>query len=339
MGRLLRWGILGTGNIAGQFAAGMAGSHRGQIVGVGSRSEISAKTFAQRHGVANSYGSYEQLLADQNVDAIYLSLPNSLHHEWTLKSLAAGKNVLCEKPIAVNAAQAEEMFAAAEKVGRLLAEAFMYVSHPQTKAVLQTVRSGVIGTVRLVRTSFCYRTSKVDGNIRFSREMAGGALMDVGCYCLHFSRLVMGKEPTSVHAVAQMHENGVDEMTAGVLGFESGAAATFSCGTRVQADNAAAICGTDGYVEVPVPWKPALTGASFTIARSTPPKQDGPAASSLPPRQTITADATAPLYAMEADDFAAAVLDGAAPTVSRADSLGNMRVLDEIRRQIGLRFP
>ena len=174
---------------------------------------------------------------------------------------------------------------------------------------------------------------------QLNAELAGGGLMDVGCYCLHFSRLVMGKEPTSVHAVAQMHENGVDEMTAGVLGFEGGAAATFSCGTRVQADNAAAICGTDGYLEVPVPWKPALTGASFTIARSTPPKQDGPAGSSLPPRQTITADATAPLYAMEADDFAAAVLDGAAPTVSRADSLGNMRVLDEIRRQIGLGFP
>jgi predicted dehydrogenase len=136
-----------------------------------------------------------------------------------------------------------------------------------------------------------------------------------------------------------MHESGVDEMTAGVLGFADGAAATFACGTRVQADNMADICGTDGYVEIPVPWKPPLTGASFTIARSTPPKQDGAGGATLPPRQTITVDSTAPLYAMEADDFAAAVLDGAAPAVSRNDSLGNMRLLDEIRRQIGLEFP
>ena len=338
MARSLRWGIMGTGNIAGQFAAGLAGSGRGKIVAAGSRSETSASAFSQRFGADASYGSYEQLLADPNVDAIYLSLPNSLHHEWAIKSLAAGKHVLCEKPIATNAAQAHEMFDAAEKAGRLLVEAFMYVSHPQTKAVLQTIKSGAIGTVQLVRTSFCYRTNKIDGNIRFSRQMAGGALMDVGCYCLHFSRLILGTEPGSVHAVAKMHENGVDEMTSGVLGFADGEAATFSCGTRVQADNTATICGTDGYIEVPVPWKPAVTGASFTLARSTPPKQDGPAANSLPPRQTITADATGPLYGMEADDFAAAVLDGAAPTVSKANSLGNMRLLDEIRRQIGLDF-
>jgi xylose dehydrogenase (NAD/NADP) len=336
MERLLRWGIIGTGNIAGQFASGMAGSRRGRIIAAGSRNEASAKAFSQGHGIGSSHGSYADLLADREVEAVYLSLPNSLHHEWTLKALAAGKHVLCEKPIATNAAQAEEMFDAAQKTGRLLVEAFMYVSHPQTEAVLKAVRGGAIGALRLVRTSFCYRTNKLDGNIRFSREMAGGALMDVGCYCLHFSRLMMASEPTSVHAVAQMHENGVDELTAGVLGFAGGAAATFSCGTRVQADNMANICGTEGYIEVPVPWKPALTGANFTIARSVPPKQDGATANPLPPRQTITADATGPLYAMEADDFAEAALDGVAPTISRADSLGNMRVLDEIRRQIGL---
>jgi D-xylose 1-dehydrogenase (NADP+, D-xylono-1,5-lactone-forming) len=338
MERKLRWGIMGTGNIAGQFAAGMAGAQRGEIGAVGSRSEASAKSFAERFGVANVHGSYEQLLADKTVDAIYLSLPNSMHHEWTLKSLAAGKHVLCEKPIAISAAQAEEMFDAAQKAGRILAEGFMYVSHPQTKAILQTIRSGAIGAVRIVRTSFCFRTNKLEGNIRFRRDMAGGALMDVGCYCLHFSRLIMGAEPQSVHATAKMHESGVDEMTAGVLGFADGAAATFSCGTRVQADNTATICGTDGYLEIGWPWKPPVTGASFTIARSIPPKQDGAAASALPPRQTITADATGPLYAMEADDFAAAVLDGATPTITRADSLGNMRLLDEIRRQIGLSF-
>jgi xylose dehydrogenase (NAD/NADP) len=339
MANLLRWGILGTGNIANQFAAGMAGSRRGKLVAVGSRTDASAKQFAQLHGVASPHASYDDLLADPQVDAIYLSLPNSMHHQWTIKALERGKHVLCEKPLAIDAAQADEMFRAADKVGRLLMEAFMYVSHPQTKAVLQTIRSGAIGPVRLVRASFCYRTNKIDGNIRFSREMAGGALMDVGCYCLHFARQAIGSEPTSVSAVAKMHDNGVDEMTAGLLGFEGGAAATFSCGTRVQADNMADICGTDGYLEIPVPWKPPLTGATFTLARSTPPKQDGPGATAgPPPRQTISTDATAPLYAMEADDFAAAVLDGIPPTVTRADSMGNMRLLDKIRQQIGLDF-
>jgi predicted dehydrogenase len=163
--------------------------------------------------------------------------------------------------------------------------------------------------------------------------------MDVGCYCLHFARNVIGSEPTMVRAVSRLHDSGVDEMTAGVLGFADGSAATFSCGTRVQADNMADICGTDGYIEIPVPWKPPLTGASFTIARSTPPKQDGASASAVPPRQTISVDATGPLYAMEADEFAAAVLDDAPPAVSRSDSLANMHLLDEIRKQIGLDFP
>jgi D-xylose 1-dehydrogenase (NADP+, D-xylono-1,5-lactone-forming) len=342
MDRKLRFGILGTGNIAGQFAAGVAGCHRCQIVAVASRSQSSAKEFAGRHAAPAPpvpYGSYDQLLADPAVDAVYLSLPNTMHHQWALKALAAGKHVLCEKPIATSSPEAEEMFDAAQKAGRLLMEAFMYVSHPQTNAVLEAIRSGAIGSPRLIRASFCYRTNKIDGNIRFNRALAGGALMDVGCYCLHFSRLIMGTEPTSVHAVAQMHETGVDELTAGVLAFADGAAATFTCGMRVQADNTASICGTDGYIEIPIPWKPPVNAATFTIARSIPPKQDGlPTTASLPPRQTLTTNAPAPLYGMEADDFAAAALHGAAITVTPSNSLGNMRLLDQIRRQIGLDF-
>jgi predicted dehydrogenase len=336
--RQLRFGILGTGNIARQFAAGVAGAKRAVIHAVGSRTATSAEAFAREFGGIRAHGSYEALLADEQIEAIYLSLPNSMHHEWTLRCLAAGKHVLCEKPLATNAQQAEEMFDAADRVGKLLVEAFMYVSHPQTRSVLHAVRSGVIGEVRLVRASFCYRTNKIDGNIRFSRELAGGALMDVGCYCIHFARRIFGAEPISVNAVSRLHEGGVDEMTAGVLGFANGAAATFSCGTRVQADNMADICGTDGFIEVPVPWKPPLNGATYTIARSTPPKQDGAAASALPPRQTFSIDSPGTLYGMEADDFAAAIIDGVPPAVSRADSLGNARLLDLIRQQIGLSF-
>lgn len=338
MSKPLRWGILGTGNIASQFAAGVAGARRSVITAVGSREASTAGTFAQRYAIANVHGTYDSLLSDPNVDAIYLSLPNSMHHNWTLRALAAGKHVLCEKPFATNAAEAQEMFDAARRRGLVLVEAFMYMSQPQTLAVLDEIRSGAIGEVRLVRTSFCYRTLKVDTNIRFRKDLAGGAMMDVGCYCLSFSRLMIGKEPTSVHAVGKIHHSGVDEMAAGVLGFEGGAAATFSCGMSVQADNTAYICGTEGYIEIPVPWKPPATGATYTIARSTPPKMDAVpgAAPAAPPRVTKTADAGGPLYAVEADDFAAAVLDGAPPRVSEAHTMGNMHLLDTIRRQIGL---
>ena len=337
MAKSLKWGIIGTGNIAGQFAAGCASARRGGIVAVASRSQSSADHFAQQFAFQSAFGSYDELLSSDAVDAIYLSLPNSMHHEWTLKALRAGKHVLCEKPLATNVEQAEEMFAVAEHTGLRLVEAFMYQSHPQTAAVLDTIASGAIGQVKLIRTGFCYRTNKIDGNIRFSRELAGGALMDVGCYCLSFCRLIAGEDPASIHSVANLVANGVDDLTAGTLQFPNGIAATFSCGMRVQADNTAYVCGTDGYLEIPWPWKPK-EHASFTIAKNIPPRQDGGVGASEPPRRTIEVIADRPLYALEADDFAATVLDGAAPKISTAASLGNMRALDTIRRQIGVRF-
>lgn len=328
----LRWGILGTGNIARQFAAGLAASDRAQLVAVGSRRSGAAE-FAGR-----STTSYEDVLRSRDVDAVYVSLPNSLHHEWTIRALRAGKHVLCEKPFAVNAAQAIEMFDEARRAGRLVIEAFMYRSHPQTHAAMKAVRDGAIGDVRLIRTSFCFRTSKIDGNIRFDPALAGGGIMDVGCYCISFARLIAQAEPTSIHATARLHSSGVDDLAAGTLRFPGGVLATFTCGMTTQADNAAHICGTDGFIEIPVPWKPAVEGSRFSIVRQTPPLMDGNARPATPPRETIEVPGGRNLYTYEIDDFAAAVLDGKPPAVSEADTLGNMRVLDEIRRQAGLPF-
>ncbi|MGH7177373.1 MAG: Gfo/Idh/MocA family protein [Tepidisphaeraceae bacterium] len=332
----LGFGILGTGNIANQFAMGIATSVRTRTVAVGSRSVDSARAFADRFGIQKVHGSYGSLLSDQEVDAVYLSLPNSMHHEWTIRSLRAGKHVLCEKPLAVTAAQGREMFEEARRAGRTLVEAFMYVSHPQTRAIIDAVRGGTIGELRLIRTSFCYRTTRVDGNIRFDPAMAGGATMDVGCYCVHFSRMVAGAEPDSVHAVSQLHESGVDLTTTGVLHFPAGVVASFVCGMGVQCDNTAHVCGTEGYIEIPWPWKPLKT-ATYTIAHSAPPRQDkGLTAPS--PRREMTITAARGLYALEADDFAAAVLDGAPPALTESNTLGNLRVMDEIRRQIGAKY-
>ncbi len=334
----LRWGILGTGNIAGQFAQALAGSHRGRLAAVGSRRADSARQFAADNGAEAAHGAYDALLADPNVEAVYNALPNALHHAWTLQALAGGKHVLCEKPFATNAAQSEEMFDAARTAGRVLVEAFMYRSHPLTAAVVQALRAGSIGQLHLIRTSFCYATRKVDGNVRFSTELAGGALMDIGAYCVSFARLAAGAEPTNVHATAHMHASGVDVMAAGTLQFPGNVLASFTCGMNAHADNSAFLCGSEGYIQVPVPWKPPVQGAAYTIARMAPPRQDNPRSDAGPTRETFHVDAEHPLYALEADDFAATVQDGAAPAVSRDDTLGNMRVLDELRRQVGLGF-
>jgi D-xylose 1-dehydrogenase (NADP+, D-xylono-1,5-lactone-forming) len=338
MSARLRWGILGTGNIARQFAAGLAACERGTLVAVGSRQRASAEALARTAGNSVARGSYDDVLRNRDVDAVYIALPNSAHHEWTLAALRAGKHVLCEKPLAATAGQAQEMFDAARRAGRRLVEAFMYRSHPQTRAALAAIRDGAIGAVRLIRTSFCFRTAKVDGNIRFDPKLAGGAVMDVGCYCVSFARLVAGCEPVAIHAVGHLHESGVDDFAAGTLTFPGGAIATFTCGMTVQANNTAHVCGTEGYVEIPVPWKPAVEGSRLSIVRQTPPLMDGNARPATPPRETVEVPGGKNLYAYEADDFAAAALDGAAPAVTEQDTLGNMRVLDEIRRQIGLPY-
>lgn len=338
MGNRLRWGILGTGNIARQFGTGICASRRGVLAAVGSRTIESAQTFAAQFNIPIAHGTYTDLIHDPSVDAVYVSFPNSLHHAWTLAALKAGKHVLCEKPIAANAHEAQEMFDAAQKAGRLLVEAFMYRSHPLTLAVLDAVNRGEIGQVTLVRTSFCYRTWRIDDNIRFDPKLAGGALMDIGCYCIDFSRLIARQEPAACWAFGHIHRRGVDDLVVGTMKFSNGILAGFTCGMQTQADNTAYICGTDGFIEIPIPWKPPARDAQYTIARGTPPRMDQPksAPPATPPRQTHRISAEMDLFGVEADDFASAVLDGTPPRLTAADSIGNMRVLDEMRRQIGM---
>jgi xylose dehydrogenase (NAD/NADP) len=331
----LRYGILGTGNIARQFCAGAMVAPRSMLAAVGSRSGESAASFARANRIAALYDSYEKLLTDPNVDAVYNSLPNSLHYEWTIAALNAGKHVLCEKPFAVNTAQSEEMFAVARKNGRLVVEAFMYRSHPLIHAVKKAVDDGAIGEVKMIRSSFCYRTNKIAGNVRFDASLAGGCLMDVGCYCINFSRFFAGVEPVRVQGSGHFHETGVDDRVVATMDFPNGILASFACGMSAHADNTATISGTEGYIEIPVPWKPPAPESVFVIARGAPPKMDGPAKTTgAPPRETVRVTAKGELYGIEADAFAACVLDGTAPWITPADTLGNMRVLDQIQADI-----
>jgi xylose dehydrogenase (NAD/NADP) len=332
--RKMAWGILGTGNIARQFCSGLTVCKRGFAAAVGSRRERLAADFAKKFGIPKSYAGYEQVLADSQVNAVYISLPNSMHCEWTIRALQAGKHVLCEKPIASNEAEAERMFEAARLEAKVLVEAFMYRAHPQTQQVITKIQSSAVGKVKLIRTSFCYQTNRIAGNIRFDRLLSGGALMDIGCYCINFSQMVAGANAVDVSANAIMHENGVDEVVVAQMKFENGILASFTCGMTLHADNTAHICGTEGYIEIPRPWKPPVEGAKYWIKASAPVKPDVGKLDSAPGHEFIVS-AGIDSYALEADDFASTVMDGKKPMVSESESLVTMRILDEMRRQIG----
>lgn len=339
----LRFGILSTGNIARQFIEGInGGAQRSVVTAVGSRSVDSAKAFADRYGIATAHGGYDGLLADPQVDAVYNALPNLYHKEWTLKALAAGKHVLCEKPMGMDAAEVREMFAAAQHSGRLLVEAFMYRSHPQTQAVMKAIRGGAIGEVKTVRTTFCYRTKKIQGNTRFDKSLGGGAIMDIGCYCVDFARQVTGEVPETIQAVGRLHESTsggeIDVSACAVMKYPSGITATLTCAMDTQASNLAQVCGTEGYIEVPVPWKPNKGTATWTLRTMQKPRQDGVPDEAGEHRQDFTDEADRPLYALEADAFSQAVLDGAEPFMTAEDSISLAEVLDELRRQVGVQW-
>ena len=336
---------MGTGNIAKQLVEGVnSGATRALCSAVGSRSIENAQAFAKQYDIPAAHDSYDALLADPNVDAVYNALPNRYHKEWTLKALAAGKHVLCEKPMGMDAGETREMFAAAKQADRVLIEAFMYRTHPQTRAVLDAVRCGAIGEVKLVRTTFCYRTEKIKGNTRFDQSLGGGAIMDIGCYCVDFARQITGEDPASgsIHAAGRLIESTdggkIDVSASGVLGYPSGVVSTFTCAMDTQASNLAQICGTTGYIEVPVPWKPGVAEPTWRLRTMKRPQQDGVADDVGEQLETFTTTSDKPLYALEADAFAKAVLDGAEPFMTGDESIGNAKVIDELRRLVGVQW-
>ncbi len=321
MAQRLRWGILGTGGIARKFAGQLADGRRGELVAVGSRHDESAIRFANQFGGAPR-SPYEGVLADRKVDAVYNSLPNSLHAEWTIRALEAGKHVLCEKPLAATAAQAEQMFAAAERSGRKLVEAFMYRSHPAVQRFIAMIREGAIGEVRLIRTNFTFARDMPTTDIRYQRELAGGSIMDVGSYCVNFARAITGEEPLASTMLAHVHQSGVDEYGAGLLRFDDDIFCTFTCGMTVKSDLHTVVVGSQGYMRIDSPW---FTDGRFTIVKGD-------------VEEVIEVDGSTKYYALEADAFAALVQDEAKPSIAPEDSLGNMRVLDELRRLAGLDY-
>ncbi|HSH08777.1 MAG TPA: Gfo/Idh/MocA family oxidoreductase, partial [Oceanipulchritudo sp.] len=259
----LSWGIIGTGAIARAFAHGLKQSASGRLVAVGSRSSETAEAFARENGVPGHHGSYEALLADEKVQAVYISTPHPFHAEWAIKAAEAGKHVLCEKPMALNAWQAQVIIEAARRNGVFLAEAFMYRCHPQTAKLAELIRSGAIGQVRMIRASFGFGGGdRINPESRlFKNALGGGGILDVGCYAVSGARLIAGAaiglpfdNPDQVVGSGQVGETGVDEWAAAVLHFKSGITAQVSTAIRTTLDNLIEVYGSEGTITVPDPW-------------------------------------------------------------------------------------
>ncbi|HEY4632651.1 MAG TPA: Gfo/Idh/MocA family oxidoreductase [Candidatus Limnocylindrales bacterium] len=319
MTEMLRWGILGPGRIAPRIVRAVATCPRAVLVAAAGRDAGRAARFAEEHRIARSYGSFDALLADPEVDVVYVALPNHLHAEWTVAALDAGKHVLCEKPLALSVAEVDAIIAASQRSGRIAAEAFMYLHHPQTLRVVELATGGALGRLELVNGTFSFFLTH-PGDPRIDPDMGGGSLWDVGCYPVSLARRIAGEEPDRVQAFARFDERGVDRTFIGQLHFPGGLLAQFDSGFAAPDRERVEIVGSDATLVLDAPFLP---------------EPDGP-----PPSVTMWRgrDATAievpsiDQYGAEVEDLTAAILDGATPRLSLASSRGNIATLVELDR-------
>jgi len=313
----LRWGVISTANIGRRAVIpAIQASANGELVAVASRNEKDARAFADDCRIPVSYGSYETLLADADVDAVYVPLPNSLHRDWSIRSMEAGKHVLCEKPLGLTEAECREMSTAADANGVTFMEAFMYRFHPRTERVLQMIRDGVVGELKMIQSVFTFRL-KQPGNIRLDPALGGGALMDVGCYCVNISRSAAGAEPVEAQAVAVRSASGVDEMLAGSLRFEDDVIASFQCGLNTRRRESYEIGGTDAYLKVADAFLPGKGDVVIEEYRDD----------NSPVVHTVDG---ADEYQRMVEHFADGVLNGTSLRYPAAEAALNMRVIEAL---------
>jgi xylose dehydrogenase (NAD/NADP) len=307
----LRLALLSTARINGLLAAGAREVDEVDVVAIGSRELSRAEAQAAELGVERALGSYEAVLEDPGVDAVYVALPNSMHVDWSIRALEAGKHVLCEKPMARAGEPVERAFDAAERAGRMLAEAFMWRHHPQARKLVELLPR--IGELRLVRAAFSFRLDG-SGDLRQSGWLEGGALMDVGCYCVSAARLVAG-EPVGVAGARVMGDEGADVRFSGLLRFAGDVLGQFDCAIDMAARHDLDVVGSEGALHLGDPWharRPVLElrGADGSV-------------------EEVRAEAANP-YACELRDFAAAVAGEREPLLGRADALGQARAIEAL---------
>lgn len=320
----IRWGIISTANIArGAVIPAIKASRNGVVYAVASRDLSRAQAFADELGIEKAYGSYEELLADPNVDAIYNPLPNDGHVPWSIAAAKAKKPTLCEKPLALDAAQAQEAVDAFKAEDVLLAEAFMYRYHPQHQQVRDLIANGTLGKLTIINASFTYAMSfEEEANVRLKPGMGGGGLLDIGCYCVNVIRMMAGEEPDSVSGHVTIGEkSGVDEAFVGTLHFPSGILASFDCGMRGFSRHRYTVVGSAGAVTVTAAFRPD-TDPNPRIELMT----DSNPTTEIIPVPDINQ------YQLMVEDFGDAVREGRKMTYDPAESIQNMRVLDALMK-------
>lgn len=319
----IKWGILGNATIARKCVIpAIVGSTNGRVHAIASRKPRETEALAKQYNVSYIYSQYESLLDNDQIDAIYIPLPNHLHKPWTIRALESGKHVLCEKPLACDASEVLEMGQVAKKTGLHLMEGLMYRFHPRSRHIHQMVCQGKIGTPRLVRASFCFRMEEhilqKKENVRLKKR-GGGALLDVGCYGVSVARWMMGEDPESVQAIAHYNSEGVDIHAAGVLHFRSGGLATVEASFVSSLQQTYSVIGEDGSIELPhnafIPWE---EDASYVYRGRN--EEVG--------KQVIIPGADE--YRLMVEHFSEAIINGTSPYIQVRDSIQNMRVLDAL---------
>ncbi|MDX1403384.1 MAG: Gfo/Idh/MocA family oxidoreductase [Woeseiaceae bacterium] len=317
----LRWGVISTANI-GRWAVNPAiqASGNGDLLAVASRDAKTAREFARQWNIPGAYGSYAELLDDEDIDAVYIPLPNSMHCEWTIKAAEAGKHVLCEKPLALTGDECHEMQNAARKNGVKLMEAFMYRFHPRIRRVLEMLRQGVVGDLKMIHAAFTFRLSS-SNNIRWQPEFGGGALMDVGCYCINVSRTMVGAEPEEVQAFASWASTGVDEMMTGSLRFPGDILASFECGLNTKRRESCEIGGTEACLRIPDAFLPGTDDVVIEELRDG----EEPVIHSIPGVDE---------YQCMVEHFADCVLHDRQPRYPADEAARNMRVIEALYESV-----
>jgi predicted dehydrogenase len=347
---MLNWGIIGAGGIARVFCNAMQFSKTGRMVAVASNSAEKALEFATDFSLPKHYGSYEALLADESIDAVYIANIHPMHKQWAVAAAQAGKHLLVEKPIAMNEREVVEIIDAARANDVFLMEAFMYRCHPQMQKLAELVQAGAIGQVRMIRSVFSFNAAFDPTKRSYNREMGGGGIMDVGCYPASFARLVAGAaagkpflDPIEVKGAGKVGPTGVDHYAAATLKFENDIIAEIITGIACQLPTEATVFGDDGYLSVANPWlpsspcrfarKPLPADTVFPLATLT--------LHRYATRQTeeITVASDRDLFAYEADMVGDNIAARQAPAMSWDDTLGNMRLLDRWRQEVGVIYP
>jgi predicted dehydrogenase len=313
----LRWGVLSVANIGIRAVIpAIQRARNGRVVAVASRTAERARDVAGRLGIGRAHGSYQALLDDPDVHAVYIPLPNSMHREWTIRCAEAGKHVLCEKPLGLSAAECEEMIAACRQHGVRLMEAFMYRFHPRTRRVAQMAAGGAVGDLRLVRAAFTFAIRDPATNIRLAPALGGGALYDVGCYGVNVSRMVLG-EPEEGFAWARM-SGGVDDVMSAMLRFPGDRTALVDCSLRVASRQEYEVVGDTGRMTVPTAFLPGTADAEIHVVRSG--------------ERSVERVPGVDQYQLMVEHFADVILTGAPLLLPPEDATANLRVIEALLR-------